>query len=298
MDCKTHVGIDLHIHSTASDGTLSPSEILTQASEIGLGAIAITDHDAIDGTCAALRCAPRPNVKFLTGVEISADFPEAFSCSESCHILGYGFDPEDPGLKHTLTTLQAARKNRNPQIIERLQALGLDITLHEVKAAKAESGQIGRPHIAHVLIHKGYARSIDEAFNKYLARGRPAYVDKYRLDCAQALAIISSAGGIPVLAHPGLIPIEDPQQMEAFIVLLKSFGLQGLEVYYAEHDPAATAFYKSVAQRHDLLMTGGSDFHGAIKPEVKMGTGKGDMFVPYELYARLREAVERINTSR
>jgi len=293
LDCKTHLGIDLHIHSTASDGTLTPSEILAQASEIGLGAIAITDHDAIDGTRAALSDTPHPTVDFITGVEISADFPEAFPCSESCHVLGYGFDPDDPGLTQTLTTLQTARKNRNPQIIERLQKLGFDITLQEVWDAKAESGQIGRPHIAQILQNKGYASSINEAFDKYLGRGRPAYVDKYRLDCAQAMEIIRGAGGVPVLAHPGLIPIEDPQQLEAFIALLKSFGLKGLEVYYSEHDPAATAFYESIAQRHDLLMTGGSDYHGAIKPEVKMGTGKGDMFVPFELYARLREAVER-----
>ena len=293
MDCKTRVGIDLHIHSTASDGTLSPSEILSLANKIGLGAIAITDHDTIDGTRTALSSTPRPAIRLISGVEISTEFPETFACSESCHILGYGFDPEDPELTQALTTLQAARKNRNPQIIERLQTLGFDITLQEVQAAKTGAGQLGRPHIARVLLEKEYVQSINEAFDKYLANGQPAYVDKYRLPCAQALEMIIQAGGIPVLAHPGLIPIKDPHQMEAFVGLLKSLGLQGLEVYYPEHDRKLTAFYEALAQRYDLLMTGGSDFHGAIKPEIKMGIGYGSMFVPFELYARLQQALEQ-----
>ena len=294
MDFKPRVGIDLHIHSTASDGTLSPSEIISLASEIGLGAIAITDHDTIEGTRAVLDGMPHPTVGFLTGVEISAEFPKEFPSVESCHILGYGFDPEDPDLTEALTTLQAARRNRNPQIIERLQANGFDITLQDVFDIKTETGQTGRPHIAQAMVNKGFVRSIDEAFKHYLGYGQPAYVSKYRLECDQALTLIRRAGGVPVLAHPGLIPIDDPQQLEAFIQLLKSLGLIGLEVYYSEHDAAETALYADLARRYDLLMTGGSDFHGAIKPDVRMGTGRGNMFIPLELYTGLRSAVERV----
>ena len=295
MDFKQHdVGIDLHIHSTASDGTLSPSEIISLASASGLGAIAITDHDTIDGTLAALDAAHHVSLGILTGVEISTEFPKEFPFIESCHILGYGFNPEDPDLTQALTTLQAARRNRNPQIIKRLQDLGFDITLQEVTETQNAYGQTGRPHIAQVLLNKGLVRSIDEAFDNYLGHGRPAYVNKYRLECDQALEIIRHAGGIPVLAHPGLIPIEDPQELEAFIRLLKSFGLLGLEVYYSEHEPEETVFYEDLARRYDLLMTGGSDYHGAIKPEISMGTGKGQMFVPFELYTELKSAVERV----
>jgi predicted metal-dependent phosphoesterase TrpH len=287
------VGIDLHIHSTASDGTLSPAEILATANKLGLGAISITDHDSIDGTRTALHAQPAPSIDFITGIEISADFPGAFAYADSCHILGYGFDPDHTGLNNILTTLQSARQNRNPQIIERLRTLGFHITLQDVENTKDGPGQLGRPHIARAMVAKGFARSIDEAFDKYLANGQPAYVDKYRLDCAQAINVISRAGGIPVLAHPCLLPIKEPERLEMFIVLLKTMGLKGIEVFYPEHDFEATAFYKTLAKRHDLLMTGGSDFHGEIKPDVQMGSGKGDMFIPYDLFEALRAAVKR-----
>ncbi|MEA3428503.1 MAG: PHP domain-containing protein, partial [Thermodesulfobacteriota bacterium] len=147
--------------------------------------------------------------------------------------------------------------------------------------------QLGRPHIAQVMVKRGYVKSINEAFDKYLGTGRPAYVDKYRLDCGRAIEIILAAGGIPVLAHPVLLHIKDKNRFENFIANLKEIGLKGIEIYHSEQTPALTAYYAEVAADNGLLMTGGTDFHGSIKPDIKMGSGKGDLFVPYSLYENL-----------
>ncbi len=286
MDYNKQARIDLHIHSTASDGTFSPSEILDLAQKLNLKAIAITDHDTIDGSKEAIALGIPPSVKFLTGIEISASSPPSFPCSESFHILGYSIRLDDPALNKTLEILQQARKNRNPQIIERLNDLGIDLTLKEV-IDKVGECQLGRPHIAQLMLKKGYVESISEAFNKYLGKGKPAYVDKYRIDCAQAIEIILGAGGIPVIAHPFLLKFKNDALLEDLILSLKEMGLKGIEVYYSEHRADQTANYADIANRHGLLMTGGTDFHGSLKPDIKMGYGKGDLLVPYELYEKL-----------
>jgi len=278
-------GIDLHIHSTASDGTLSPAEILKLAQKLKLRAIAITDHDTIDGSKEALQAGIPPSVKFLTGVEISASSPPSISHAGSFHILGYSIRLDDPQLNKTLAVLQQARKNRNPQIVERLNSMGFEFSLKDV-AKEIGDGQLGRPHIARYLIKKGFVKSIDEAFNKYLAQGKPAYVDKYRVDCERAIEIILDAGGIPVLAHPILLNF-DQNETNDLLALLKDMGLKGIEAYYPENSPDMTAFYIELAQRYGLLKTGGTDFHGSLKPDIQMGSGRGDFFVPYEVYKKI-----------
>jgi predicted metal-dependent phosphoesterase TrpH len=275
------VWIDLHIHSTASDGTLSPSEIISLAHSLNLGAIAITDHDTIDGSKEALALGIPPSLKFLTGVEISASFDPSFPCTGSFHMLGYSIRLDDPVLNQALDQLQDARKNRNPRIVKRLNNLGINLSLKDVE------DEFGRPHIAQIMVKKGFVKTINEAFDKYLGTGKPAYVDKYRLGCKRAIEIILGAGGIPVLAHPFFLDIENKDRFEDLIVNLKEIGLKGIEVYYSEHSPDLTAFYAEVANRYGLLMTGGSDFHGSIKPDIKMGSGKGDLFIPYSLYEKL-----------
>jgi len=292
LDCNRRVRVDLHIHTTASDGTLTPDQILSLARELELGAIAITDHDTLDGVMESIRLGIPPSIKFLTGVEISATPPPPFRCPGSFHILGYGVRPENPLLNQTLFQLQDARKNRNPRIIQRLNQLGLELTLEEVKLI-AGDGLLGRPHIARLMVKKGYARSINDAFDNYLGKGKPAYVDKFRIDTRQAIALISGAGGIPVLAHPYLLETESEKELEDLVVMMKAMGLKGLEVYYPDHPPENTAQYAALAQKLGLLMTGGTDFHGSLKPEIQMGVGKGDFFVPYEIFEKLDQLLNR-----
>ena len=286
LDYKENLKIDLHIHSTASDGTLSPIEILSLARQLNLGAIAITDHDTMAGVKDALAHGIPPSLKFLTGVEISVLPPPSFSYLESFHVLGYSIDPDNTLLNHTLDELQQARKSRNPRILKILKELGFDITLAQVQKEAGEC-QLGRPHIAQLMIKKGYVQSINEAFDSYLSQGKPAYVDKYRLDCAKAIEIILSAGGVPVLAHPFLIQTQNDKSLEDLVITLMEMGLKGLEVYYPEHSPGKTAHYAEIAKRHGLLVTGGSDFHGSLKPEIKMGSGKGNLSIPYAIYEKL-----------
>ena len=286
MDCNAPGGIDLHLHSTASDGTFTPSEILRQAQEQNLKAIAITDHDTVEGSKEALSLGIPPSVKFLTGVEISASPPAAINCFGSFHILGYALRLDDDELNKTLAVLQTARKNRNPGIIGRLNDLGFIFSLSDVKAEVGQ-GQLGRPHIAQFMVKKGFVDSIDEAFNKYLAQGKPAYQKKYRIVCQRAIDVINGAGGLPVLAHPYLLDLKRDIDLEKLIIVLKDMGLKGIEVYYPGHPPEKTAYYTGLAKKHDLLMTGGTDFHGFLTPDIQMGTGRGEFFVPYSLYEKI-----------
>jgi hypothetical protein len=286
LDYSKHVGIDLHIHTTASDGTLTPSEVISQALKLKLKAIAITDHDTLAGSKEALQAGIPPSIDFLTGVEISAASPPFYAGSGSFHLLGYSIRLDDPALNHALEKLQQARKNRNPAIISRLNDLGISITLDEVRQEAGE-GQLGRPHIAKLLIKMGLAGSMNQAFDRYLGTDRPAYVDKFRIECRKAIELILNAGGIPVLAHPGLLNCETNGQFDELIAGLKKMGLMGVEVYYPEHTPEQTHLFAELAQRHDLMLTGGSDFHGSINPEISIGSGKGDLFIPYELYEKL-----------
>lgn len=291
MDYSQRAGIDLHIHSNASDGTLTPSEILKLALDLNLRAISITDHDTVSGAKEALRIGIPSDIKFLTGVEISATPPPSFDCPGSFHILGYGINLEDPFLNRTLDKLQNARKNRNPLIIERLNSLGIDITLEDVHQ-NAGNGQLGRPHIARTMIQKGYAKSIDDAFDNFLGKGNAAYVDKFRLDSSQAIELINHANGIPVLAHPYLLDFKNSQVLETLIETLAHMGLKGLEVYYPTHSPDHVVLYKNLAKRYRLIVTGGTDFHGKLKPEIQIGSGSGDFFVPYEIYEDLARVLQ------
>jgi predicted metal-dependent phosphoesterase TrpH len=193
---------------------------------------------------------------------------------------------DDVVLENTLKKLQAARNSRNPRIIERLNALGIDLSLEDLHAEFKE-GQLGRPHIAQLMVKKGYVNSIDEAFDNYIGSNKPAYIDKFRLECSEAIATIQGAGGFAVLAHPSLLKSDNTSRVEDLVVYLKEMGLRGLEVYYPGHSPEETSHYLEMAKRHGLLMTGGTDFHGDINPEIEMGYGNGTFHVPYELYENI-----------
>ncbi len=278
--------IDLHAHTTASDGSLTPAELVGLAAGIGLKAVAVTDHDNVDGLPEALAKGREIGLEVVPGVEISAEYKPG-----TMHILGYLVDPEAAGLGPRLNELQEARRNRTPKIVAKLRELGLDITVEDIQAA-AGGLQVGRPHFAKVLQDKGYAASFNEAFDKYLGKGAPAYVDKFRFSPAEAVGLIHEAGGLAVLAHPFTLRQDDPAELEEMIVGLKNDGLDGLEVYYSEHTPEMTRLYLELAARHGLLPTGGSDFHGDNKNGISLGRGRGDLAVPYELLAALKRKRE------
>jgi len=286
-----HSGVDLHIHSTASDGTLSPVEILRLAESLNLGAISITDHDTLKGSEELFEIAGSSDIHIVTGIEISATASPALAFKGSFHILGYGIRLDDSVLNQQLDILQQARKNRNPLIIDKLNAMGVDISLNEVIKISREA-LLGRPHIAQVMVYKGIVKTIDEAFNVYLGTNRPAYVDKYRLDCQKAIEMIRGAGGIPVMAHPYLLNIPDNPSLDTFVSQLSEMGLQGIEVYYPEHSPEHIEHYSFLVKKYDLVSTGGTDFHGAIKPNIQMGCGQGDFFVPYAVYDQLARRLQ------
>lgn len=287
MDCKQRLKIDLHIHSNASDGTFSPTDILSTARAMQLAAIAITDHDTLDGAKEAQRSGIAPSVEFLTGVEISAASPPSIApAASSLHILGYGIDLENSELNQTLAILQQARKDRNPAILARLGELGMPIDPDEIHQLVGD-GQIGRPHIARVMVNKGFAADINDAFDRYLGHGKPAYVEKFRISCRKAIEIIRLAGGLPVLAHPYLLGLSDVRRLDQLLRELGQMGLQGLEVYYPEHPAEFVPQYEKLARKHNLLLTGGTDFHGGLNPQVQMGIGTGNFHVSYRLYEKL-----------
>ena len=289
MDYNNHLGIDLHIHSTASDGSLTPAAILDHAQKLNLAAIAITDHDSLDGSREALRTGIPSSLHFLSGVEISAAYPPFLQGSGSFHILGYGIHLDDPALNQRLKKLQEARKNRNPKIVRRLNELGFPISLEDVQQL-AGQGQIGRPHIADAMVKRGYVASIDEAFKKFLGTERPAYVNKERIGCEDAIKIIRGAGGIAALAHPGLLDVADKRQLEALIQNLIDIGMGAIEVYYPQHTTEQIKRYAQLSKQYGLLMTGGTDFHGSLTPDVQMGSGKGNLFIPFNIYEGLKGA--------
>ena len=286
MACESCSKIDLHIHSSASDGSLTPAEILDMALSLNLGAIAITDHDTVEGSRNALAIGIPSSLKFLSGVEISAGPPPEYPIHGSLHILGYGFEPDDPDLNRLLEKLQVARNERNPRIIQKLNDLGIALSLDDVRR-EAKDSQLGRPHIATGLVKKGVVSSYEEAFVRYLGNGKPAYVDKYRVPCQEAIHAIRSAGGLAVLAHPGLIRELDPPSLELLVTALVPMGLGGIEVFYPQHHASTTAQLANLARQTGLLQTGGSDFHGNINPDVRMGTGRGNLNVPYSIYENI-----------
>ncbi len=284
------MNIDLHIHTNASDGSYSPSEILAFARARSLGAISITDHDTIDGVKDYLEGHADSDVRFLTGVEITVQPPPAFDISDSLHLLGYGIRVDDPELNQLLERLQKAREERTPLIINRLGQLGMELTFEELVSA-FPGPQLGRPHIAQLMIRKGYAASIDDAFDRYLGNGKPGYVEKARISYHQAVRAIHHAGGVAVLAHPGLYDLAD-ELLENLVRWLKENGLQGIEIYYPEHSETHTAFYERLADKYSLLVTGGTDFHGAATPGIEIGEGRGNFHVPYVLYEKILQTLQ------
>jgi predicted metal-dependent phosphoesterase TrpH len=289
LDCKPANGIDLHIHSSASDGTLSPAEIVRRAAKLNLAAIAITDHDTLKGAAIARQVERPADLQLLSGIEISAAPPAGYGIPGSLHILGYGIDPDDRALSDALVQMRAARDDRTPRILRALKGLGIEISMTEV-AAKVGDSIAGRPHIAQVMLEKGVVTSMDEAFDRYLGKGKPAYQDKERISSAETIGLIRGAGGIAVLAHPGLIESTETARQRLTAELCE-MGLGGLEAYYPEHSADETAAFVHLAEKLDLKLSGGTDYHGEITPGMEMGCGRGDFYVPFTVYEALRAAL-------
>ena len=262
--------VDLHCHSTASDGTLAPADVVRLAKDSGLVGLALTDHDTIAGLAEAAATAREVGLQFLPGIEISCEVPRP----ATMHVLGYGVDIESPQLKELTSQLMAGRDDRNPRIIAKLNELGVAITIEEAEA-QAGGDVLGRPHIAAVLLKKGYVSSIKQAFDKYLGQGGAAYFDRDRPDPRRGLELIRQAGGLPVLAHPVQLRTENDAQLERVIKDLADLGLAGLEIIHSDHDEAMIEKYSKLADRFGLLKTGGSDFHGTNKKDIHLGVAKG-----------------------
>ena len=272
--------IDLHTHSKASDGSLTPSELVQHAKHKGLSAIALTDHDTIDGLQEALNTASKISIECIPGVEISVDYiPEM-------HILGYFSQKNYTKIQPTLKPLKEQRKNRNLKTIQKLNDLGLNVDYKELKKISPE-GLIGRPHIALLLAQKGLVSSFSEAFDKYLAPGKLAYYKKASLLPQEGIQAIVEAGGVPVLAHPIYLQ-QSFAQLDKTLNELKNFGLKGIETFYTDHTLEDTTNLLKLAVKHKLICTGGSDFHGIFNKGVEIGIGRGNLQINYELYENIR----------
>jgi len=277
--------IDLHTHSNCSDGSLSPRELVQLAKKRDLRAIALTDHDTVAGVAEAVAAGKELGVEVVPGVEISAQYPPG-----TMHILGYCFSPSQPEFLKALKKLQEVRAARNPKIIERLQALGLEITTAEV--LNLSSGQVGRPHIAKALVNRGYVSSIDEAFSRYLQKGAVAYVEKFRFSPREAIALIRGAGGLAVLAHPFTLGITEPRELTLLVKELQEMGLAGLEVFYPEHTKEMIVLYQDLAKNLGIVCTGGSDFHGNLRDHSYLGNGILGQNLDYGLLQNIRERLQ------
>jgi len=277
------VAVDLHTHSRASDGSDPPERVIELAAERRLTAIALMDHDTLAGIPAARQAAERFGIPLIPGVELSVVWPTG-----TMHMLAYFLEPGPGPLQDRLEALQDGRVIRNIGIVGALNDLGIDITIEEVEE---ESGgnSIGRPHIAAILVRKGAAHSMADAFDRYLADGRPAYLPRLRLEAAEAVELTKASGGVAVVAHPHTVAGHSRGFTEAFEAF-KAIGVSGIECHYSEYAPDIRTRLAAIAADFGLIATGGSDYHGTYKPGLELGIGRGDLSVPDEAYEALLSA--------
>ncbi|NLE23063.1 MAG: PHP domain-containing protein [Actinobacteria bacterium] len=274
--------IDLHTHTTYSDGSQTPTELVEEAAAIGLTAIAVTDHDTVDGLPEALAAGERLGVDVIPGVEINLEHDRV-----TMDMLGYFLAgmPTDE-LKRELADLRAYRDERNARMVERLAELGMPLDPLALAAA-GENGAVGRPHIGEAMVRHGYVSSINEAFDLYLRRGAPAWVDRRRLALGRALGLLRASGALPVLAHPGIIRTDDAG-LNRIVRDAARAGMVGIECYYPLHDRETVRRCLGLAERYALVPTGGSDYHGTVKPKARLGVGSLGGPVPDHALVDLR----------
>ncbi len=277
---RHHNRVDLHFHSTASDGVYTPSELVCMALERGLTVIALTDHDTLGGVAEAQQAAVGTGLEVIAGMEVNSEGDWG-----DLHILGYYVDLNNGPLQEQLEAVQDVRVGRARKMIERLTEMGMPLAWDDVRAL-AGGASVGRPHVARALVNRGYVKTTKEAFDRFIANDGPAYVPRMRLSPSEVIQTIIGAGGVPVLAHAA----HSGKQALALIPEMVGYGLRGLEVYYPHHSPEQIEMLLGLCREHGLLVTGGSDFHG---PGSSEGAQLGSVHVPLECAERLREAAFR-----
>ena len=271
--------IDLHIHTTASDGTFTPGEVVREAARLGLAAVAITDHDTAEGYPAAAAEGEELGLEVVPGIEISTKFRAAV------HILGYYIDVNSPALEEVLDWMHRDREDRNIKLCAMLREQGVDIDNERMHARFGDF--VGRPHFAEIMVENGMARDVNDAFERLLNKNRPYFIPRQFLPIERSVEIIREAGGIPVLAHPFQYRLDDAQLRELIEHCMDS-GLEGMECRYTGYDARQCAYLESLAAEYGLVRTGGSDFHGAIKGDIRLGEGRGELEVPCAWLEELR----------
>jgi predicted metal-dependent phosphoesterase TrpH len=275
--------IDLHTHTNESDGTYSPFELVDAAVALHLEALAITDHDTLAGYDRALPRAREKGLDLVCGIELSTKFH-----GKTVHLLGYFLhEPPADGFRAWLAEMQSTRRDRNVRMAARLRSLGMDISIEEVE--RKGRSLAGRPHFAKLMLEKGYVSSIQQAFDDYLDESAKGYVDRQEPDLPLGIERIAQAGGISSIAHPVRMNYRDPEKMRALVAEMRDAGLTALEVYHSDHRPADVAQYLGLAREFELGVTGGSDFHGDVKPGIRLGSGAGNLNIPQSVLAQLRE---------
>ncbi len=276
--------VDLHTHSTASDGTDTPTRLVESAAAVGLDTIALTDHDILSGVTEATRAGHRHGVEVIPGVELSLEWPKG-----GMHLIVLWLEPTPGPLQDRLEGLRDGRDHRNQLIVDRLEELGMGITMEEV-VREAGGGSVGRPHIASVLVKHGYVPDLPTAFDDLLGNRGVAYVARPRLGIEEALQLARASGGVPVLAHPHTLGIDNRLEMADLLGRMRESGLLGIECHYGTYDADGRRGMAAMARRFDLIPSGGSDYHGGYKPDVRLGTGTTGLPVPDEIVAELRAA--------
>lgn len=275
--------IDLHTHSTASDGTLTPSELVLEAKKAGLAAIAITDHDSVSGIMEAMEAGKACGLEVVPGIELSTEYEET-----EIHVVGLYIDPDTPVLTEQLRAFVDSRDNRNLKIIDRLREAGFSISAEEIYRRNPDS-VIARPHIARYLADTGQVKDVKTVFEKYIGDGCPCFVDRYKITPVQAVELIHAAGGTAILAHPCLYRLSRGVLLR-MIGELAAAGLDGIEAVYSCNQGSDEKDYREIAEKYHLLLSGGSDFHGSNKPYIHLGTGRGNLRVPREFLDQIKQA--------
>lgn len=274
--------IDLHVHSTASDGTLTPSQLVDEAMLVGISSFALTDHDTVDGIEESLLSAEGKDLEVIPGVELSTEYQNRIEI----HILGLFIDHNNRILKERLLTFRDHRDNRNAQMVEALQNEGFQISMPEL-SQKYEESVITRAHIARYLAESGQLKSIQHAFQKYIGDGKRCYIERDKITPSEAIELIHEAGGIAVVAHPCLYRMKRIE-CESMFAELKEKGLDGIEAIYSCNLGSDERDFRSLAKKYGLLVSGGSDFHGTNKPYIHFGLGKGNLYIPEDILAKMK----------